>query len=82
MDEMLLLMIGEKDDTTRKWGCGRREEWHLRDSHSARCIAFRAEAVCGALYREVDGYYAGNRGEIPITYDGVVYHFPTALIAI
>ena len=49
MDEMLLLMIGEKDDTTRKWGCGRREEWHLRDSHSARCIAFCAEAVCGAL---------------------------------
>ena len=47
MDEMLLLMIGEKDDTTRKWGCGRREEWHLRDSHSARCIAFRVEAVCG-----------------------------------
>ena len=49
MDGMLPLMIGEKDDTNRKWVCGHREKWHLRDSHSARCIAFRAEAVCGAI---------------------------------
>ena len=49
MDEMLLLMIGGKDDTNRTWGGGPREEWHLCESHSATCSTFRAKAVCVAL---------------------------------